>query len=199
MYLFIYFFFLLLHKLKIELQESNQNTTKMGEFNATWVEIRKLGNNESDVNLNICSFDQVLSHWFPTRKSPTQVWAGWPSIEGGVGGARPSRMKMWSSLGHFTGDVLFGIFWAKIGWDSSVSKSKGHFTHQTKSPWPLHFKHSHWWKRQSWSKFPSQYACRSNGGCECKTNVKSTWVPTWHRMDHVSWLLGLFSKTTSWR
>ena len=25
------------------------------------------------------------------------------------------------------------------------------------------------------------------------------WMPTWHRMDHVSWSLGLFSKTTSWK
>ena len=24
--------------------------------------------------------------------------------------------------------------------------------------------------------------------------VKSSWVPTWHRMDHVSWSLGLFSQ-----
>jgi hypothetical protein len=29
--------------------------------------------------------------------------------------------------------------------------------------------------------------------------VNSTWIPTWHRIDHVSWSLGLFSKTTSWR
>ena len=28
---------------------------------------------------------------------------------------------------------------------------------------------------------------------------KSTWIPTWHRMDYVSWLLGLFLKTTSWK
>ena len=33
----------------------------------------------------------------------------------------------------------------------------------------------------------------------CKMDVKSTWIPTWHQMDHVSWSLGLFSKTTSWR
>ena len=25
-------------------------------------------------------------------------------------------------------------------------------------------------------------------------DVKSTWIPTLHRMDHVSWSLGLFSK-----
>jgi hypothetical protein len=34
---------------------------------------------------------------------------------------------------------------------------------------------------------------------ECKMDVKSTWIPTWHPMDHVSWSLGLFSETTSWR
>ena len=31
--------------------------------------INSLGNNGSDVNLNICNFDRVLSHWFPMRKS----------------------------------------------------------------------------------------------------------------------------------
>ena len=23
-------------------------------------------------------------------------------------------------------------------------EDKGHFTHESKCPWPLHFKHSHW-------------------------------------------------------
>ena len=31
-----------------------------------------------------------------------------------------------------------------------------------------------------------------DGVCECKMDVTSTWILTWHRMDHVSWLLGLF-------
>ena len=35
------------------------------------------------------------------------------------------------------------------------------------------------------------------GVCECKMDVHSTWIPKWHQMDHVSWLLGLFSKPTS--
>ena len=30
------------------------------------------------------------------------------------------------------------------------------------SPWPLHFKHSHWWKRRSRSKFTSHYAWGTN-------------------------------------
>ena len=35
---------------------------------------------------------------------------------------------------------------------------------------------------------------------ECKMDVKSTWIPTWHQIDDVSYKsLGLFSKTTSWR
>ena len=40
--------------------------------------------------------------------------------------------------------------------------TKGHFTHETESPWPLHFKHSHWWKRLSRSKFASHYARGTN-------------------------------------
>ena len=31
--------------------------------------------------------------------------------------------------------------------------------------------------------------------CECKMDVKFTWIPTWHQVDHVSWSLGLFFKT----
>ena len=77
--------------------------------------------------------------------------------------------------------------------------NKGHFTHKTESPWPWHFKHSHWWKRRSRCKFSSHYAWGTNGVCECKMVVKFTWISTWHRVDHVSWLLGLFSKTTPWR
>ena len=51
--------------------------------------------------------------------------------------------------------------------------SKGHFTHKTKSPWPsLHFKHTHWWKRQSWSKFSSHCAWGTNRVSECKMDVK---------------------------
>ena len=69
----------------------------------------------------------------------------------------------------------------------------------TESPWPLHFKHSHRWKRRSWSNFLSHYAWGTNAVCKFKMDVKSTWIPTWHRMDHVSWSLGLFSTTTSQR
>jgi hypothetical protein len=79
------------------------------------------------------------------------------------------------------------------------SGTKGHFTHETESPWPLHFKHSHWWKTRSRSKFTSRYAWGTNGVRECKMDVKSTWIPTWHRTDHVSRSLGLFPKPTSWR
>ena len=27
----------------------------------------------------------------------------------------------------------------------------------------------------------------TEGVCECEMGVKSTWIPTWHRVDHVSW------------
>ena len=53
------------------------------------------------------------------------------------------------------------------------------------------------WKRRGRSKFvTSHYAWGTNGVCECKTDVKSTWIPTWHQTDHVSLSLGRFSKTT---
>ena len=48
------------------------------------------------------------------------------------------------------------------------------------SPWPLHCKHSHWWKRRSRSEFSSHYAWGTNIVCECKMDVKSTWITTWH-------------------
>jgi hypothetical protein len=72
--------------------------------------------------------------------------------------------------------------------------SKGHSTHETESPWPLHFKHSRWWKRRSRSKFASHYTWGTNKVCECKMDVKSTWIPTEHQMDLVSRSLGLFLK-----
>jgi hypothetical protein len=74
------------------------------------------------------------------------------------------------------------------------STTKGHFTHKTESLFPLHFKHSHWWKRRNRSKFASHYAWGTNGVCECKRDVKCTWILTWHPMDHVSWSLGLFNR-----
>ena len=40
----------------------------------------------------------------------------------------------------------------------------------------------------------SHYARGTNGVCEGKMDVKSTWIPTWHQVDHVSWSLELFSK-----
>jgi hypothetical protein len=48
----------------------------------------------------------------------------------------------------------------------------GDFTHETESPCPIHFKHSHWWKRWSRCKFASHYFWGTNGVCECKMNVK---------------------------
>ena len=42
-------------------------------------------------------------------------------------------------------------------------------------------------------KGPTEYVS------ECKMDVKSTWIPTWHPMDHVLWSLGLFFNTIFWR
>ena len=69
--------------------------------------------------------------------------------------------------------------------------TKSNFTHEIEGPWPLHFKLFHWWKMRSISKFASHYTWGTIGVSECKMDVKSTWNPTWHQMDHVSWSLGL--------
>ena len=80
-----------------------------------------------------------------------------------------------------------------FGWESrTLTSSKGHFTHKTSSRWPSHFKHSHWWESQV--KFASHYAWGTNGACEGKMDVKSTWTTTRHRMECVSWSLGIFFK-----
>ena len=40
----------------------------------------------------------------------------------------------------------------------------------------------------------------TEGVCECTMDVKLTWISTWwHRIYHVSWSLGLFPITASWR
>ena len=43
----------------------------------------------------------------------------------------------------------------------------------------------------------SHYALGTNGVSECKMDVKSTWVPTWHWLDHVSW--SLFKRSHWWK
>ena len=42
----------------------------------------------------------------------------------------------------------------------------------------------------------AHYAWGTNGVTDCKMDVKFAWIPKWHQMDHVSWSLGFFSKTT---
>ena len=59
---------------------------------------------------------------------------------------------------------------------SDTFPSQGHFTHETEGPWPVQFKHSHRWKRRSWSRFTSHYAWGTNWVCECKMDVKSTLI-----------------------
>ena len=68
------------------------------------------------------------------------------------------------------------------------------FTQKTEDMWPLHFKHSHGWERRSWFKCALHYAWGTNWVSECKMDVKSTWIPTWHQTNHVSWSLGIFCK-----
>ena len=93
-------------------------------------------------------------------------------------------------------DIFFKTLELSLKGPYQSNTSKGHFPHGTEGPCPLHFKHSHWWKRRSRSKSTSHYTWGTNGVSECKMDIKSTWIPTWHEMDHVSWSLGLFWKPT---
>jgi hypothetical protein len=109
------------------------------------------------------------------RLRPASVIKRWPGIQ------KPHKSRNWV------------VSPPLLGGCESRNYSKGHFTHETESPWPLHFKHSHWWKRRSRSNFASHYVWRTNGVCECKMDVKSTWIPTWHQMGRVSWSLQALS------
>ena len=51
--------------------------------------------------------------------------------------------------------VFFSIY---LAMGEKLHASKGHFAHEAESPWPVHFKHSCWWKRWSRSKSASHYA-----------------------------------------
>jgi hypothetical protein len=42
----------------------------------------------------------------------------------------------------------------------SVANTEGHFTHEIESLWPLHFEHSHWWKRRSQHSKWMQDGCK---------------------------------------
>ena len=103
----------------------------------------------------------------------------------------PSVTSDWISLCHSLGHYFpplchkfyyqFVCFYAANsnhhGYSSSARDGhQGHFTHKTECPWPMHFKHSHRWKRRSLSEFASHYAWGTNGVCECKIDVKSTWI-----------------------
>ena len=134
---------------------------------------------------------KLLSHLISEGESRYHYILKLVPPEGGLG-FMESKMSKCRKLSIQVPVIFFLKCW-------QMREAKGHFTHETESPWPVHFKHSHWWTRQRWSKFASHYAWRTNGVCGCKMHVKSTWIPTWHWMDHVSWSLGLFSKMVSWR
>ena len=73
--------------------------------------------------------------------------------------------------------------------------TKGHFTHETESPWLLHLKHSHWWKRRSRSHLlhatlegPTEYVNARWDVSLCGFLHSIEWIM-------VSWSLGLFLKS----
>ena len=70
----------------------------------------------------------------------------------------------------------------------NVMNRKGHFTHETEGPQPLHFKHSRLVEKAKLV----QVCLRTNTVSKCKMDVEYTWSLTWDQVDNVSWSLGLF-------
>jgi hypothetical protein len=138
---------------------------------------------------------EISSGWGPgiwaqqEQRSPGRIVSGAGSLKSPSKFEEPGQEGWGRFLCQATSKGLKSPFDAQGWWCP-----KGHFTHETESPWPLHFKHSHWWKRRSRSKFAPHFAWGTNIVCECKMDVKSTWIPTWHQMDHISWSLALFLK-----
>jgi hypothetical protein len=78
---------------------------------------------------------------------------------------------------RFLETILDTSFWALTIWwlrllDHVWSDPKGHFSYRTKGPYPLHFKHSHRWKRWRWSIFASNYVWGTNLGKEMQDGCK---------------------------
>jgi hypothetical protein len=74
-----------------------------------------------------------------------------------------------------------GRWWAP----TSYGYLRGHFTHDIESPWLSHFKHSHWWKRWSWSKFASPLRLRDQWRMWMQDRCKSV-----HAFLHgINWIM----------
>ena len=84
-------------------------------------------------------------------------------------------------------------------WHPQILHNEGHFTYKIGHVTIAFQALSLVEKAEPGSKFASHYAWGTDGVCEGKMDVKFTWILSWHRMDHVSWSFGLFSKTTSCR
>ena len=85
-------------------------------------------------------------------------------------------------FGGVVGQPLDTFFWVlTISWSQLLA----HVWSSPKGPWPMHFKHSHWWKRRSWSKFTSHYGWGTNKVRGCKMDV--SWDCLWTLILEVSW------------
>ena len=63
---------------------------------------------------------------------------------------------------------------------------RAHFTLATESPWPVHFKRSHWWKRRSRSKFATYTTLE--GPTQCVNDAR--WIWSLHGFLHdIEWIV----------
>ena len=108
-----------------------------------------------------CSFTNLLlyCHWTNGGQSYT-IHVNQPIHSFLVGSLKPLPPR-----NHWTGWFVPAIIHERLeknytvgcGWggpvhthpQSQFTWGQGHFTHEIESPWPLNFKHSHWWKRRS--------------------------------------------------
>ena len=95
------------------------------------------------------------------------------------------KLQNWTLLGGYYGRLTVDICDGHLelvaqcqrtqqlrGIATWLCRAKGRFTHDMETMWPLHFKHSHWWKRRSRSKFAtSHYVWGTKEG--------SMWLARW--------------------
>ena len=73
---------------------------------------------------------------------------------------------------------------------------KGHFTDETEGLCPFQAISLVEKVEPAQVRFTLLKVQKTNGVSKCKMDVKSTWISTWHQMDHVSWSLGGRPTTT---
>ena len=101
--------------------------------------------------------------------------------------SRPSIFQEW---------IILRVSWV-LPCNPLIWVIKGHFTHETESPWPIHFKALSLVEKPEPVQVRYFTLCLRDQQSEyvhARWMQSLQWILTWHRTDHVSWSLGLFFK-----